>query len=198
MKRLGLRERLLLFYALMAITPVGLSGALLYVYLNSQVAHSAEQFQTSVKDDLQRSQRAIRNSAATTLRSSQRQMQQKITRHMDASREQMLQQQKSLLKVTVGALQQTTENALQQTESNTLQSLNRTLSQVDRQVQLVQEQSLASLQETTARHARRAATGHRQPPDPTERAGLASGGESAAQLYSATEPDRPAACDSAG
>jgi signal transduction histidine kinase len=154
MKRLGLRERLLLFYALMAITPVGLSGALLYVYLNSQVAHSAEQFQTSVKDDLQRSQRAIRNSAATTLRSSQRQMQQKITRHMDASREQMLQQQKSLLKVTVGALQQTTENALQQTESNTLQSLNRTLSQVDRQVQLVQEQSLASLQETTARATR--------------------------------------------
>jgi predicted PurR-regulated permease PerM len=117
MKPLGLRERLLLFYALMAITPVGLSGALLYVYLNSQVAHSAEQFQTSVKDDLQRSQRAIRNSAATTLRSSQRQMQQKITRHMDASREQMLQQQKSLLKVTVGALQQTTENALQQTEA---------------------------------------------------------------------------------
>jgi signal transduction histidine kinase len=154
MKPLGLRERLLLFYALMAITPVGLSGALLYVYLNSQVAHSAEQFQTSVKDDLQRSQRAIRNSAATTLRSSQRQMQQKITRHMDASREQMLDQQKSLLKETVGALQQTTENALQQTESNTLQSLNRTLSQVDRQVQSVQEQSLASLQETTARATR--------------------------------------------
>jgi signal transduction histidine kinase len=154
MKRLGLRERLLLFYALMAITPVGLSGALLYVYLNSQVAHSAEQFQTSVKDDLQRSQRAIRNSAATTLRSSQRQMQQKITRHMDASREQMLQQQKSLLKVTVGALQQTTENALQQTERSTLQSLNQTLTQVERQVQSVQEQSLASLQETTARATR--------------------------------------------
>jgi signal transduction histidine kinase len=154
MKPLGLRERLLLFYALMAITPVGLSGALLYVYLNSQVAHSAEQFQTSVRDDLQRSQRAIRNSAATTLRSSQRQMQQKITRHMDASREQMLQQQKSLLKVTVGALQQTTENALQQTESNTLQSLNRTLTQIERQVQSVQEQSLASLQETTARATR--------------------------------------------
>jgi signal transduction histidine kinase len=154
MKRLGLRERLLLFYALMAITPVGLSGALLYVYLNSQVAHSAEQFQTSVKDDLQRSQRAIRNSAATTLRISQRQMQQKITRHMDASREQMLQQQKSLLKVTVGALQQTTENALQQTERSTLQSLNQTLTQVERQVQSVQEHSLASLQETTARATR--------------------------------------------
>jgi signal transduction histidine kinase len=154
MKRLGLRERLLLFYALTAITPVGLSGALLYVYLNSQVAHSAKQFQTSVRDDLQRSQRAIRNSAATTLRNSQRQMQQKITRHMDASREQMLQQQKSLLKVTVGALQQTTENALQQTESNTLQSLNRTLTQIERQVQSVQEQSLASLQETTARATR--------------------------------------------
>jgi signal transduction histidine kinase len=154
MKRLGLRERLLLFYALMAITPVGLSGALLYVYLNSQVAHSAEQFQTSVKDDLQRSQRAIRNSAATTLRSSQRQMQQKITRHMDASREQMLQQQQRLLQKTVGTLQQTTKNALQQTEHSTLQNLNRALNQIDEQVQSVQAQSLASLQETTARATR--------------------------------------------
>jgi signal transduction histidine kinase len=154
MKRLGLRERLLLFYALMAITPVGLSGVLLYVYLNSQVAHSAEQFQTSVRDDLQRSQRAIRNSAATTLRNSQRQMQQKITRHMDASREQMLQQQQRLLQKTVRTLQQTTKNALQQTEHSTLRSLNRTLSQVELQVQSVQEQSLESLQETTARATR--------------------------------------------
>ena len=154
MKRLGLRERLLLFYALMAITPVGLSGALLYVYLNNQVSRSAEQFQTSVKADLQRSQQAARESAAATLRSSQQQMQQKITRHMDASREQMLHQQKSLLKETVGALQQTTENALQQTERSTLQSLNRTLTQVERQVQSVQEQSLSSLQETTARATR--------------------------------------------
>ena len=154
MKRLGLRERLLLFYALMAITPVGLSGALLYIYLNSQVSRSAQQFQTSVEADLQRSQRAVRESAAATLRSSQQQMQQKITRHLDASREQMLDQQKSLLKETVGALQQTTENALQQTERNTLQNLNRTLNQVERQVQSVQEQSLASLQETTARATR--------------------------------------------
>lgn len=154
MKRLGLRERLLLFYALMAITPVGLSGALLYFYLNSQVAHSAEQFQTSVRDDLQRSQRAIRNSAATTLRNSQRQMQQKITRHMDASREQMLQQQQRLLQETVGTLQQTTKNALQQTEHSTLQNLNRALNQIDEQVQSVQAQSLASLQETTARATR--------------------------------------------
>jgi len=154
MKRLGLRERLLLFYALMAITPVGLSGALLYVYLNTQVAQSAQQFQQGVQADLQRSQQAIRASAAATLRNSQQRMQQKITQHMDASREQVLQQQKSLLKDTVGTLQNTTENALQQTERNTLQNLNRTLSQVDRQVQSVQEQSLASLQETTARATR--------------------------------------------
>jgi signal transduction histidine kinase len=154
MKRLGLRERLLLFYALMAITPVGLSGALLYVYLNNQVSRSAEQFQTSVKADLQRSQQAARESAAATLRSSQQQMQQKITRHMDASREQMLQQQQRLLQKTVRTLQQTTKNALQQTERSTLQSLNQTLTQVERQVQSVQEQSLASLQETTARATR--------------------------------------------
>jgi C4-dicarboxylate-specific signal transduction histidine kinase len=154
MKPLGLRERLLLFYALMALTPVTLSGALLYFYLNSQVAQSAERFQRGVQKDLQRSQQAVRESAAATLRDSQQQMQQKITQHMDASREQMLQQQKRLLKQTVGALQKTTENALHQTERSTLQNLNRTLTQVDRHVQSVQEQSLASLQETTARATR--------------------------------------------
>jgi hypothetical protein len=154
MKPLGLRERLLFFYALMALTPVTLSGALLYFYLNSQVAQSAERFQRGVQKDLQRSQQAVRESAAATLRNSQQQMQQKITQHMDASREQMLQQQKRLLKETVGALQKTTESALHQTERSTLQNLNRTLTQVDRQVQSVQEQSLESLQETTARATR--------------------------------------------
>jgi len=154
MKPLGLRERLLLFYALMALTPVTLSGALLYVYLNTQVSQSAQQFQRGVQKDLQRSQQAVRESAAATLRNSQQQMQQKITQHTNSSREQILQQQKRLLKETVGTLQRTTENALQQTERSTLQNLNRTLTQVDRQVQSVQEQSLVLLQETTARATR--------------------------------------------
>ncbi|BCW94988.1 MAG: hypothetical protein KatS3mg018_0470 [Fimbriimonadales bacterium] len=154
MKRLGLRERLLLFYALMALTPVALSGTLLYFYLNRQVGASAQAFQQGVQNDLQRSQRAIRASVSETLRRSQQQVQTQITQHMDDSRTQMLQQQKRLLQDTVGTLQQTTESALQQTERNTIQNLNRTLNQVDTQVQSIQEQSLASLQETTASAAR--------------------------------------------
>jgi hypothetical protein len=199
MKPLGLRERLLFFYALMALTPVTLSGALLYFYLNSQVAQSAERFQRGVQKDLQRSQQAVRESAAATLRNSQQQMQQKITQHMDASREQMLQQQKRLLKETVGALQKTTESALHQTERSTLQNLNRTLTQVDRQVQSVQEQSLAVVAGNDgACDPRRAAASHRQPFDSTQRTGLASSGEPPAQLHGAIEPDCPTARDSAG
>lgn len=154
MKQLGLRERLLLFYALMAITPVALSGILLYIYLNTQVSQSAEQFQRGMGEDLQRSQQAIRESAAATLRGSQQQMQRKMTHHLKASRQQMLQQQKQLVQETVGTLQQTTENALRQTECNTLQNLNQALNQVGQQVQASQTQSLAALQETTAQATR--------------------------------------------
>ncbi len=154
MKHLGLRERLLLFYALMALTPVALSGMLLYFYLNRQVGASAQAFQQGAQSDLKRSQHAIRAGVSETLRRSQQQVQTQITQHMDASRTQMLQQQKRLLQDTVGTLQQTTESALQQTERNTIQNLNHTLNQVDRQVQSIQEQSLASLQETTATAAR--------------------------------------------
>jgi len=154
MKPLGLRERLLLFYALMAITPVGLSGALLYVYLNTQVSASAEQFQHEVLTEMRHSQRMVREGAAAILRASERRTQNRITDEMEASRKLMLQQQQQLLQDTVRVVQKTTENALEQTERNTLQSLNRTLAQVDRQVQSVQEQSLAALQETTA-HATR-------------------------------------------
>ncbi|MGQ9656593.1 MAG: cache domain-containing protein [Fimbriimonadales bacterium] len=83
-------------------------------------------------------------------------MQQKITQHLNRSRKQMLQQQKHLVRGTVGTLQKTTENALQQTERNTLQNLNRTLNQVGHQVQAAQAQSLAALQETTAQATRNA------------------------------------------
>ena len=156
MKRLGLRERLLLFYALMAITPVTLSGVLLYFYLNAQVSQSADQFQRGVSQNLLRSQRTILDSAEKTLRSSQKQMQRKIAHHLKASREQMLQQQKQLVQETVGTLQQTTENALLQAERNMLQNLNQALDQVGQQVQASQMQSLAALQETTAQATRNA------------------------------------------
>lgn len=156
MRGIGLRERLLLFYTLMAITPVALSGILLYIYLNAQVSQSADHFQRGVGKNLVRLRRAILDSAATTLGRSQQRIQQKIKQHLDRSRNQMLQQQKQLLQDTVGTLQQTTENALQQTERNTLQNLNRTLIQVGHQVQVAQAQSLAALQETTAQATRNA------------------------------------------
>jgi hypothetical protein len=199
MKPLGLRERLLFFYALMALTPVTLSGALLYFYLNSQVAQSAERFQRGVQKDLQRSQQAVRESAAATLRNSQQQMQQKITQHMDASREQMLQQQKRLLKETVGALQKTTESALHQTERSTLQNL-KPHAHAGRSAGAIRSGAVAGVVAGNdgACDPRRAAASHRQPFDSTQRTGLASSGEPPAQLHGAIEPDCPAARDSAG
>ncbi|MCS7209521.1 MAG: cache domain-containing protein, partial [Fimbriimonadales bacterium] len=156
MRRLGLRERLLIFYALMALAPVLLSGGLLYAYLNVQVSHSASQFQEGVRQELESYQRGVREGVATVLRDSQRDVRQRVRTQLQAHHRQALQQQTSLLRETVAELQSTTRDALRQTERDTLQNLTQTLNRVEQRVQSVQERSLSSLQATTAAATREA------------------------------------------
>ncbi|MFN3689467.1 MAG: hypothetical protein ACK4UU_00925, partial [Fimbriimonadales bacterium] len=80
MRRLGLRERLLLFYALTALAPVLTAGALLYIYLNGQVARSATQFQSAVQQELERYQHSVQEGIATVLEESQQQVRQRLAK----------------------------------------------------------------------------------------------------------------------
>ena len=156
MRRLGLRERLLLFYALMALAPVLAAGALLYIYLNNQVSSSATQFQSGVRQELSNYQRSVREGVATVLKESQQQVRRRLNRQLETHRDEMLQRQNALLRDTIGDLQTTTRNALQQTKRDTLQNLKQTLNRVEQQVQAVQSNSLATLQTTTEQATRRA------------------------------------------
>lgn len=156
MKRLGLRERLLLFYALTALIPMLISGGLLYVYLNSQVSNSAAQFQSGMRQELNNYQRSVREGAESVLRDSQQQVRQRMSRQLEKHREQTLQRQTALLRDTVSDLQSTTRDALEQTERETTHNLNQALNRVEQQVQVVQTDSLATLQTTTAQATRQA------------------------------------------
>ncbi|MCX7993742.1 MAG: ATP-binding protein [Fimbriimonadales bacterium] len=156
MKQLGLRERLLLFYALMALAPVVVAGALLYNYLNNQVSSSATQFQMGVRQELDNYQRSVREGVDSVLQESQQQVRQRLNQQLEAHRDETLQRQNALLRDTIRDLQTATRNALQQTERDTTQNLNQTLSRVEQQVQAVQSHSLATLQATTEQATRNA------------------------------------------
>ncbi|MCX7925411.1 MAG: ATP-binding protein [Fimbriimonadales bacterium] len=156
MSRLGLRERLLLFYALMALVPVLAAGALLYNYLNSQVSSSATQFQVGVRQELRNFQHSVREGVAAVLQESQQQVRQRLNHQLEAHRDKTLQRQNTLLRDTVRDLQIATRNALQQTERDTTQNLNQTLSRLEQQMQQAQVRSLATLQATTEQATRNA------------------------------------------
>ncbi len=156
MSRLGLRERLLLFYALMALAPVLAAGALLYIYLNNQVFSSATQFQSGVRQELSNYQRSVREGVTTVLEESQQQVRRRLNQQLKTHRDETLQRQNVLLRDTISDLQTATRDALQQTEHDTLQNLNQTMNRVERKVQAVQSDSLAMLQTTTEQATRRA------------------------------------------
>ncbi|MFN7018655.1 MAG: ATP-binding protein [Fimbriimonadales bacterium] len=156
MKRLGLRERLLLFYALTALAPVLAAGALLYIYLNNQVSYSATQFQSGVRQELERYQRSVQEGIAAALQKSQHQVRQRLAEQLEAHHNQTLQRQNALLRRTISDLQRTTHDALNQTERETLQNLNQMLNEVERQVGQVQADSLATLQTATDQSTRHA------------------------------------------
>ncbi|MCS7300939.1 MAG: ATP-binding protein [Fimbriimonadales bacterium] len=156
MKGLGLRERLLLFYALTALLPVVLSGSLLHYYLQGQMAHSTERLQAGIQTELRQFQRTVETGVETALRDTQAQMRQRTAEQLQRQRERMQTEQANLLRDAVTATQTAARDALQQTEQQTRQNLNRTLQQVEQRVQAAQAQSLRALQREVAQATRNA------------------------------------------
>ncbi|GIV10499.1 MAG: hypothetical protein KatS3mg019_2590 [Fimbriimonadales bacterium] len=156
MRRLGLRERLLLFYALMALLPVALSGMVLYNYLEGQAIDASVQFQRGMQDELRHYQSRLEQGATQTLETTRRQMRAQASEQLQQLGARAQTEQATLLRETVRALQTTTGDALHQAEQQTLHHLDQTLERVEREVQRAQTQSLQRLQQTTADATREA------------------------------------------
>lgn len=150
MRHLGLRERLLVFYALMALLPVMLSGGVLFLYLNSQVDNSAQQFQVGTLQEMRRYQIAVEQSVENVLTDSRKQMRQRTTQQLMRQRGHIQAEQATLLRETVADLQNTTREALRETEQATLQNLDATIQQLEARQTEANTQALAKLQHTTA------------------------------------------------
>jgi len=156
MRRLGLRERLLLFYALMALLPVMLSGGLLYNYIERQTHHSAQQFQQGLQQELRHSHTRLEEGVEQVFADSKRQMSQRVATQVQAQQAQVQRQQVSLLRATVRDWQQTTREALRTSERQTVRHLDQTLRQVATQVHQAQTDSLRVLEHQTAATTREA------------------------------------------
>ncbi|MFN7161619.1 MAG: ATP-binding protein [Fimbriimonadales bacterium] len=149
MRRLGLRERLLLFYTLTALIPVILSGGLLYTYLNSHVARSTKGFQEGVQQELSRARESLRTGVASGVQEAHAEVKQQMQAQLQTYRETLLQEQTRLLRQAMGELQARTRHVLQRAERETQQSLDDALQEVEQSVQATQAQSLAALQTAT-------------------------------------------------
>lgn len=154
MNKLGLRERLLLLYALMALVPVIAAGSWLYFYLGGQVAESSRQLHDSMQRELRLYQDALEIGTQAVLREAHLRMRRRTTEQLLQQRAQMQSQQTALLREAVAEVQTTTRNALQQIEQATLSNLQHALQQVEQQVQGVQMHSLATLQAATEQATR--------------------------------------------
>ncbi|MFN4032392.1 MAG: ATP-binding protein, partial [Fimbriimonadales bacterium] len=149
MRRLGLRERLLLFYTLTALIPMMLSGGLLYTYLNGQVARSTREFQGGVQQALRRARDDLRAGVAAGVQESHTAVKRQMQGQLHAYRETLLQEQTRLLRQAMGELQTRTRHALQRAEHETQLSLDNALQEVEQSVQATHAQSLAALQTAT-------------------------------------------------
>ncbi|OYT68724.1 MAG: hypothetical protein CFK48_10605 [Armatimonadetes bacterium CP1_7O] len=156
MRRLGLRERLLLFYALMALLPVMLSGGLLYHYIERQTSWSARQFQQGLQQELRHYRTRLEQGVEQVLADSQRQMSQHVATQVEAQQAQLQRQQVTLVRRTMQALQTTTREALRTSERHTARHLDQTLRQVATQVHQAQTDSLRTLEQQTAATTREA------------------------------------------
>lgn len=154
MRRLGLRERLLVFYALMALLPVMLSGGLLYLYLNGQVDNSTQQFQTGILKELRRYQTMVEQGVENVLADSRKQMRHRTNQQLMRQRAHIQAEQATLLRETVADLQAATREALRDTERATLQNLDTTIHRLAERQSLAQDRALAALQSETARATR--------------------------------------------
>lgn len=156
MRRLGLRGQLLLWYGLMALLPVVLSGVVLHNYIERQTRQSAQQFQQSLQEELRHYRARLEQGVEQVLVDAERQMSRRVATQVQAQQAQMQRQQVSLLHETMRDWQQTTREALRESERQTVHHLDQILRQVATQVQQAQDDSLRTLEQQTAATTREA------------------------------------------
>ncbi|MCS7273332.1 MAG: ATP-binding protein [Fimbriimonadales bacterium] len=156
MRKVGLRGRLLLFYALTALLPAVLAGSLLYDYLEEQVEQSTAHLQLDIQAELHRFRRTMETGVERVLHDSQAQMRRRTAEQLERQRAQIQAEQTRLLREAVSETQRVVLGALKQMEVRTLENLNRTLHQVEQHVQITQKQSLLRLKRDTANATREA------------------------------------------
>ncbi len=149
MKRMSLRAWLQMMYTLMALLPVMLAGTVLMLYLRAQITQSSQQLREGALEELSYYRQEVESFVERVLRNSVGRFSDRIDQKTEAYRERALQGQQEVLTQGIEEFRAQSAREFTALQQTTQQNLNRTLSDVSRSVEQLQQESLGNLAQVT-------------------------------------------------
>lgn len=154
MRKMGIRERLMVFYGLMALAPILVAGYLLYLYLGGQTERSLADLQTRAEHQLQQSHRATTQATEQALQHALESTQPALEHQLHQFREMAHAQQGRALQKSLHSFSEHLQNDLRRVQHETERSTQKTLTEVSQRIERVQTQALTTLLQESSESAR--------------------------------------------
>jgi C4-dicarboxylate-specific signal transduction histidine kinase len=145
----GLRHRLMMLYALMALVPTLLGIGVLLLYLHSQVRKATSQFQRKTAATLQRSQHAVEAFTQQQLQRTFAQMEHDMRKGLESHQRARAIQQEKMVRQMLAQLRQRMTHSNRQLQQTTHQTMQRTLNETAQRIGTLQTQAMERLTQTT-------------------------------------------------
>jgi hypothetical protein len=145
----GLRHRLMMLYALMALVPTLLGTGVLLLYLHSQVRKATSQFQRKTAATLQRSQHAVEAFTQQQLQRTFAQMEHDMRKGLESHQRARAIQQEKMVRQMLAQLRQRMTHSNRQLQQTTHQTMQRTLNETAQRIGMLQAQAMERLTQTT-------------------------------------------------
>lgn len=154
MRQMGLRERLMVFYGLMALAPILVAGYLLYTYLGRQTERSLANLQTRAENQLQEYHRTTTQATEQALQHALETTQPVLENQLHQFREMAHAQQGDALQKSLHQFSGHLQNNLLRVQQETEQNAQKTLIKVNQRIERVQTQALTTLLQESSESTR--------------------------------------------
>ncbi len=152
--RWGLRHRLMLLYALMALVPALLGTGMLLLYLRLQMREAIQRFQRNTSATLQQFQHTIEASTTQQLQRTFDKMQHEMRLGLEQHRHMMAHQQERMVRQMLSQLRQHIVHSNTALHQTTRQMMQRTLDETARRIGTLQTRAMEQLTETATTASR--------------------------------------------
>lgn len=157
-RQLSLRQRLILFYGLSALAPVGVAGYLLLTYLHRQIDHSLRQFQRGVHEQIESYNLTMEESTHAVTQESLKRTLPQLEHQLQADHAKVKAQQQQALLDTIHQFKGTLELELERLNQATDKGQQAMLSRLGEHTEQTQTRSLAHLTQQASELTHRALT----------------------------------------